>query len=215
MAENYIYNDFTTFLLAGDRLGGSVSVIKYLDDNPGIVDLYERIIKASMYEVGDLWERGRISVATEHLASAIVEAILNELYDRVISDNRKKKNVVVSCVEGEFHQIGVKMVADVFEMQGWDAHFLGANTPTAELISFVGDVKPDVLALSLSISVHLQTLENALMSIRKVFPDLTVIVGGYAFTSGGQEVLLKYPNVHYTDNLYSIESFIRELELSQ
>jgi methanogenic corrinoid protein MtbC1 len=215
MAENYIYNDFTAFLLAGDRLGGSVSVIKYLDDNPGIVDLYERIIKASMYEVGDLWESGRISVATEHLASAIVEAILNELYDRVISDNRKKKNVVVSCVEGEFHQIGVKMVADVFEMQGWDAHFLGANTPTTELISFIGDVKPDVLALSLSISAHLQTLENALMSIRKAFPDLTVIVGGYAFTWGGQEILLKYPNVHYTDNLYSIESFIRELELSQ
>ena len=150
-------------------------------------------------------------MATEHLASAIVEAILNELYFKVISKKKINKTVIVACVEKEFHQIGIKMVSDVFEMNGWNTHFLGANTPTTELISFAKTIKPDILAVSLSLYFHLPILENMIQMIRKDFPDLLILVGGQAFRNGGQDVLLKYNNVIYQPDLNSTDLFIKTI----
>lgn len=212
MTEQYAYNDFLNLLLAGNRLKSSAMIADLLGRGQQIKALYENIIKKSMYEIGEMWEYGKISVATEHLASAIVEAILNELYDRVISDRRKNKTAVAACVEGELHQIGIKMVADIFEMNGWDAHLLGANTPTDDLIVFLKDTKPDVLALSLSIYFHQPNLELMLEKVSREFPQMPVLVGGHAFSQIGDEYLSKYSNVYYAQNLERVEQFIKELD---
>ena len=103
------------------------------------------------------------------------------------------------------------MVADIFEMNGWDAHFLGANTPTKELIDFIKNINPDILALSLSIYFHLPVLETMLQSITKELPELFILVGGQAFRHGGKEVLEKYKNVIYKPDLKSIEVLIKNL----
>lgn len=38
--------------------------------------MYQDLVQRSLYEVGELWERGHVSVATEHLATAITESLL-------------------------------------------------------------------------------------------------------------------------------------------
>ena len=103
------------------------------------------------------------------------------------------------------------MISDIFEMNGWNAHFLGANVPTAELIAFTKINNPDVLAISLSIYFHLPILENMIQMIRKEFPILPILVGGQAFQHGGQQVLLKYENVIYKPDLNSTELYIKSL----
>ena len=214
MTDNQLHNphkEFLDLLVMGNRIGCSEFVLKQLDNNVSIKSIYEDIIKNALYEVGELWEYNKISVATEHLASAIVETIINVLYYRVISHEKNNKKIVVACVENEFHQIGIKMVSDMFEMHGWTTNFLGANTPTHELINFTRTTKPDLLALSLSIYFHVPILEKMLQTIRKEFPDLPILVGGQAFRNGAKEVLLKYDNVTYLPDLHSVEIFIKNL----
>ena len=208
LAKN-IQKEFLKALISGNRSKCSELSKIYLNNDDSIKVLYETIIKKSLYEVGELWEYNKISVATEHLASAIVEGILNEFYFKIISGHKINKTVVVSCVENEFHQIGIKMISDVFEMNGWNAYFLGANTPTNELISFAKAIKPDIFAISLSIYFHLPILEKMIPIIRKEFPELPILVGGQAFRHGGQEILLKYENVIYKPDLNSTELFIK------
>ena len=70
---------------------------------------------------------------TEHLATAISESLLNLTYPRLFAQPRNGKSAVVTCVSNEYHQIGGKMVADIFELNGWRGHFLGANMPEADL----------------------------------------------------------------------------------
>ncbi|RPH32198.1 MAG: cobalamin-binding protein [Bacteroidales bacterium] len=205
------HKEFLNSLLSGNRAMSSVLARNFLNRPASIKELYEDIFKNALYDVGELWEYNKISVATEHLASAIVEAILNELYPNVISKEKINKTAIVACVENEFHQIGIKMVSDIFEMNGWNTHFLGANTPTAELISYAKTIKPDMLAISLSIYFHLPILENMIGTVRKDFPNLPILVGGQAFSKGGQEVLLKYKNVIYKPDLDSTELFIKNL----
>lgn len=203
------HKEFLQFLLSGNRLKCSELVKSYLNNGVSIEVLYENIIKRALYEIGELWEYNRISVATEHLASAIVEGILNEVYLKIISGDKINRTVVVSCVENEYHQIGIKMINDIFEMNGWNGYFLGSNTPTNELISFSKTINPDIFAISLSIYSHLPILERMIPMIRLEFPALPILVGGQAFRLGGQNVLLKYDNVIYKPDLNAVELFIK------
>jgi MerR family transcriptional regulator, light-induced transcriptional regulator len=204
-----IDSDFLNALLEGNRNASSKIIFDLLKSGRDIKDVYENVIKPSLYQVGELWEYNKISVATEHLASAIVEAILNELYHEVISKEKKAGKVIVSCVEKEYHQIGIKMVSDIFEANGWNSYFLGANTPAKELISFAKIIKPDIIAISMSIYFHLPTLVMMIQKIRAELPDIPILVGGQAFSRGGQDTLKKYSNVIYLRDLYSIDAFIK------
>lgn len=202
---------FLNSLLTGKRNICSKIIHEHLNNHTSIELTYEELIKKTLYKVGELWEFNKISVATEHLASAIIEAILNEIYPKVITNEKNDKKAIVACVENEFHQIGIKMVSDIFELNNWNSYFLGANTPTNELISYAKIIKPDILAISLSIYFHLPILEEMTQKIRAVFPDLPILVGGQAFLQGGQDIITNFTNVTYLPNLNSINAYIKKL----
>lgn len=203
--------EFLKALLAGNRMQCSLIVKKLLQNNISIKDIYENIIKTSLYQIGELWEYNKISVATEHLASSICEAILNENYAMLISNQKIHKTVLLACVENEFHQVGIKMISDVFEMNGWTSYFLGADTPLADLISFAKTIPLDCIAISLSIYAHLPELEKTMNSFRKEFPEIPILVGGQAFRHGGQNILLNYYKVIYQPDIKSTDVFIKKL----
>ncbi len=202
---------FLNGLLTGNRLLCSSIVNELIQHNISLKDIYEELIKKSLYEVGELWEFNKISVATEHLASAIAESILNEHYLSVISHKKINKTVLLACIENEHHQIGVKMISDIFEMNGWTTFFLGSNTPTSDLIAFAKTIPIDFLAVSLSIYFHLPVLEKMIVAFQKEFPNIQILVGGQAFRHGGSELIKKYQNVIYQPNLISTDLFIKTL----
>lgn len=197
---------FLENLLAGNRAACSDNARNYLAINPSIEDLYEDIFKTALYKVGKLWETNQISVATEHLATAITEGILNELFETIISKKRYQKTVVLACVENELHQVGIKMVADIFEKNGWDSFFLGTGIPTGELLRFIRQAKPDLLAISLSVYFNLPNLLEMLTRIRAEFPELGILVGGQAIHYLKSQDLPEKCNVF--SDLYQLESYI-------
>lgn len=207
-----IQKQFLDGLLVGNRLVCSEIINKLVNEKTGINDIYENVIKAALYDVGEFWERGEISVASEHMASAIVESILNELYSKIISKSRMNNTVVASSVEKEAHQIGIKMVADIFEIHGWNVHFLGANTPLNDLIKFIEIVNPKIVALSMSIYFHINLLEEVIERIRALFPETLIIVGGQGLRYSQKDITCKYPNLLYFPNLYKLEEFINNIE---
>ena len=209
---NQLKKEFLNALITGNHTLSSELVQTCLTNQITIKELYEEIIREAMYEIGELWESNKISVATEHMASAIVESILNQLYFKIISKEKKNKTVIAACLENEFHQVGIKMVGDVFEMNGWDALFLGSNTPTSELVSFIKLKKPDLLAISISIYFNLPILEKMIGRMQKEFPELPIVVGGQAFRHGGEEVLTKYKDVVYLPDLDSVQLFIKNFQ---
>jgi methanogenic corrinoid protein MtbC1 len=202
---------FLENLLMGNRAECSALAHEYLAQNPSIKDLYEKVFKVALYEVGKLWENNKITVATEHMATAITEGILNELFEQIISSERNNKKVVLACVEGEKHQVGIKMVADMFEMKGWESFFLGAGIPTSELIRFIREVKPDVVAISLSIYFNYANLVRMVEAIRAEFPDVLLLVGGQAFAHITNNELGKIPRLVLLADLNILEKFIDTL----
>lgn len=145
-------------------------------------DVHLKIIQPAQYEIGRLWQENRISVAQEHLATAISQLALSHLYRHLPRDPSNGKVVMVSCVEGELHEVGARMASDFLEMAGFDVRFLGANVPTGHLVRMVREQSPDLLALSVSMTYHLPALRTALDQVRALFPRLPIAVGGLAFT---------------------------------
>jgi methanogenic corrinoid protein MtbC1 len=163
-----------------------------------------------MYEVGELWERHEISVAVEHLATAITESLLSLVYPAVFSAPHTNRSAVIACVANEYHQIGGKMVADLFELNGWHGYFLGANMPLEDLMRMIDDKQPELIGLSLAVYSNLPSLLQVLDAVTATYPDLRVLVGGQAFRWGGCDVVGAYPNTVHVSSLSELEALLLE-----
>ena len=205
MITKQLYESYLDLLLAGNRAKCSRLVQDLLDRKIDIKDLYLDLFQQSLYQVGELWEYNKLSVAKEHLATAITESLLSLVYPRLFKAKPTSKKAIISCAANEYHQVGGKMVADIFELNGWDGYFLGANTPIDQMIALIDEMKPDLVGLSLSIYFNLPSLKAGIEAIRSNFTQLDIIVGGRAFHSGGTQALKPYAATHYLESLNELE----------
>ncbi len=208
MIPENLYQTYLKQLLSGSREQCFQIVKQVLDTEIQVRDLYLDLFHRSMYEVGALWESNKISVATEHLATSITESLLTLAYPRIFAAEHKNRQAVIACVANEFHQLGGRMVADIFELKGWHGYFLGANTPDPELFKILEEKKPDLLGLSLSVFFNMDKLLLLLEKLKIHWPDLPVLVGGQAFRWGGSAIIEDFPGVRYVPGLKELEDLI-------
>jgi methanogenic corrinoid protein MtbC1 len=92
------------------------------------------------------------------------------------------KRVLLACVEGNQHGVGVSMVSDAFQLAGWDVHYLGANVPTAALVQHVVETRPDLVGLSVSFPQQLRVVRDVIarLSAQLGAARPPVIIGGLA-----------------------------------
>ena len=210
MITQQLYDTYLDHLLAGKRSACAEIVQDLLDQKTAIKNLYLQVFQRSLYQVGDLWERNRISVAKEHLATTITESLMSLVYPSLFRAGHNGKKAVISCAANEYHQVGGKMVADIFEMKGWEGYFLGANTPVDQLVRFIDDTKPDLVGLSLSVHANFPALKSGIEAIRSDFPNLDIFIGGQAFQRGGIQAVDDISGATYIASLAELESEIIE-----
>jgi methanogenic corrinoid protein MtbC1 len=204
-----VYDGYLAALLAGNKGECGGIVTKLLEGGIPIRALYRELFQRAMYQVGDLWEHNRISVAKEHLATSVTEFLLTLVYPRLFAVEHCGRKAVVACVANEYHQLGAKMVADIFELNGWDGYFLGANTPVTDLVALLEEEQPDFLALSLSVYFNLPTLLDTLKIVRESFADLNILVGGQAFRWGGAASVANFPRVTCLESIDELELLLQ------
>lgn len=206
--ENF-FQEYFHLLLRGKRESCRIMVSGLTTDGIPVMEIYESLFRRSLYQVGEYWEMNRISVATEHMATAITESLMIDLQPGLFAIERIGKKVILACVANEYHQVGAKMIADLFESKGWDSVFVGSSTPAGELIRMISHQNPDLVGLSLSIFYNMPALRASLKQIREAFPSLPVVLGGQAFRWGGAEMLHHFSKLYLIDNMKQLEDFIR------
>lgn len=178
-----LLKDFLAAQLAGDRQRAlSLLLEGGLHRGVPLPDLHLKIIQPAQYEIGRLWQENRISVAQEHLATAVAQLALAHLYRHLPRDEPNGRKVLVSCVEGELHDVGPRMGSDFLEMAGFDVRFLGANVPTEHLVRMAREEQPDLVVLSVAITYHLPALKEAVRQLREALPRVPIAVGGGVLT---------------------------------
>ena len=174
-------------LLAAQREKAIALIMDSVENGVSVRDLYLHVFQPVLCEVGKLWQMQMISVAQEHYVTAATQLTLAQLYPRFMTESRKRerrgKMLVAACVSDELHEIGIRMVSDFFEMDGWNTYYIGANTPAEGLVSAVRERRADVVALSSTMSFHLPLMDHLIRSLRSSqdTQQVTIIVGGYPF----------------------------------
>lgn len=212
-----LYREYLSHLLKGNRQVCHDIVNGLIESSVNIRDLYVNLFQRSLYEIGTLWEYNNISVAVEHLATSITEGLMSLTYPVIFSADKIGKSAIVSCIANEHHQIGGRMVADIFELHGWDGYFLGANTPSEALLRMIDEKKPNIVGLSLSVYFNIGRLTDTVEMLRATYPELPIIVGGQAFLhiTDGSLGLFRHRDVIYIDLLHSLEKQIIGVKWAQ
>jgi len=173
---------FEAALLSGSQREALGVVNTCLDDGKSLIEVQMHVIQPALYSIGEKWQANLVSVAQEHMATAMVESVMTVALLRSPPPVPNGRRVLLACVEGNHHAIGLRMVADSFLLSGWEVEYLGANVPTPALVQQVADWKPDVVGLSVSFAQQLGTVKAvmAAMTERLGMARPAVIVGGLA-----------------------------------
>jgi methanogenic corrinoid protein MtbC1 len=201
------YTAYVERLLFGDLRGCGLIVQRLLAEGISFKDLYVNLFQRAMYHTGELWRNNKISVAVEHLVTSITLDMMTLAHPTLLDSPRNGKKAVVTCVGSELHQVGARMVSDVFEFLGWDSYFLGANTPVGGLLELLSEKQPDVLCLSVSLSSHIGRFNETVKKTHARLPGLDILAGGQAFLQTRAEVNAD-PHLRYLRTLDELEAWI-------
>lgn len=170
-------------LLAGRRHEASRLVLEAVEGGVGVRDVYLHVFQRSQREVGRLWQLNLLGVAQEHYCTAATQLVMSQLYPRIFSTERNGRTLVAACVAGDLHEIGLRMVADFFEMEGWDTFYIGASAPAASVVQAVAERRADVLAVSATITSHVRALREVIAAVRASAEcrGVKILAGGYPF----------------------------------
>lgn len=208
MIREVYYLDYFNSLLEGDKNKCRQIVDTLLKEKTDIIEIYTDLFQKSLYQVGKMWDQNRISVGDEHLGTEITEDLLYYCSSKIIPVKQVNKKALVSCVNKEFHKLGARMAADVFVMNGWETYFLGASTPTKEIIKYIQLKKPDIVGLSFSFYINLMKLIDMVSEIKNHFPSQKIIIGGRAELNGQSDILTKFNDVFYFNTIIGLNEFL-------
>ena len=172
---------FLLALLGGDETAVECLVSRSRTRGADTAVLVRDLVMPALCEVGRMWTRGEASIAEEHLATALVSRVLARSSGSARVPGGAARRIVLACLSGEFHDLGVRFLADVARECGWDAESLGANVPREALVCFLEQRPPAALALSVSLAGHVPEAARTIDEIRARIPGITIIVGGRAF----------------------------------
>ena len=178
-----VRNVFLQSILIGARAGSVGIADEALRGGATVFELYDQVFQDSLYEVGRLWEQGKISVSVEHRATAITQFVMAGLYSRAlpVEPSIPLRKAIVTGVAGELHQIGANMVADVLENAGWSVEFLGTDAPHSGVVDAVQAKDSDLLCISATMLFNVPNVVRLIRDVRARSPKLRVLIGGAAF----------------------------------
>ena len=137
-----------------------------------------------LHEVGELWHRGELSVASEHFVEKLVTARIHALI--VAQPQLDRPEALCACLPGERHEAGLLAAALILHDEGYRITYLGADLPAADLEEVVEGRTPTLVVLSSTIPPPEPELNAVKGAVRRFIDEqIPVAVGGLGGSSFG------------------------------
>ncbi|NCC83593.1 MAG: cobalamin B12-binding domain-containing protein [Clostridia bacterium] len=191
---NPYLSDFMEVIRSERRFESLRFVLDKLESGKvGILELYEEILTPALNEMVPTGVEN-VDIWKEHVRTSIIKTILENVYPYVIKEREaagksQGKTVAVLCPPEEYHDVGARMAADIFALSGYNAIFVGGNTPLRVVEGGLASGEIDYVAISVSNPYHLISTRNMIESIRAAHPGVKVVVGGNAIVKVGERSL--------------------------
>lgn len=154
----------------------------------GVPQFLEQVVSPLLREVGSRWKEGRLSIAHEHLATAVVREVLSWVRESSESDGAAPM-LVVGTPSNQLHENGALLAAAAAAAEGWRVTQLGANLPGQEIGAAAARTGARAVALSLIYPDNDPELGHQLQALRGALPPgVALLVGGAAAEAYRTEV---------------------------
>ncbi|GAG34199.1 unnamed protein product, partial [marine sediment metagenome] len=147
MDSQRLLDRFMPCLLAGQRQQCRDVLGDAMRDGMAADHLYRNMIWQAMENVEQLYNEDKINLATEHMAIRINRLLADQLQAHLPRGAPNGKRILITCANGETEELGAQMCSDLFESDGWDVYFVGGGIPNDEILSLVGNIRPDILLI--------------------------------------------------------------------
>lgn len=173
--------EYLATLLADDRIGAIRVIMEAHRTGVSVPELYVRVLQPTMYQIGQLCQQGDLTISQEHRSGLTTQAVMARLSAERLGVARHGRSIVACSVGNELHEIGARMICDIFELNGWDSYCPGAAVPLDRVLWAVGVQEADLLALSVTMSINLEDCYQVAVAARERFSNLRIAVGGRPF----------------------------------
>ncbi|KAJ52552.1 methanogenic corrinoid protein MtbC1 [Clostridium tetanomorphum] len=178
-----IKRTYINLILDGNKHMASELIIEAISKGASLKKIYKDVFEYNFKVIGHMWEKGQIDIAEEHYFTMCTQQIMAQLYENIYSKSKRGHSIVLLTVGGEIHNMGIRIVTDFLEMEGYSTYFLGSNVPTHSVINSIKLYKAEILALSVTMDYNIDSLINLIHAVKneKSVKDTKIIAGGQPF----------------------------------
>ncbi|HEY3243510.1 MAG TPA: cobalamin-dependent protein [Phycisphaerae bacterium] len=182
MSDASIIEKYMEPLLAGDR-ASCRTIARSFAAQSDPTFAYHELIWPAMEQVDRLYRDDQINRAVEHMATRINRCVADQIQMHLIPRDANGRRILIACADGEPEELGAQMCADLFEANGWDVYFVGGGIPNDEVLSLVGQLRPDILLVFGTRPQGVPGVRALIDLIREVGanPTMNIMISGGVF----------------------------------
>ena len=143
----------------------------------GVAAFIESVAAPLLRRVGSEWHAGRLSIAHEHMVTALLNDIVAERM-RAFGKREGAPVVIVGTLAGERHAIGAVLAGAAAAVEGWNVLHLGADLPATAIVEAARSSEARVVAVSIVYVADRDAVLEELRALRAALPPTVVVVAG-------------------------------------
>lgn len=145
-------------------------------------------LEGGMRVIGDRFASGRCFIPELILAGKVFDKVMGRIEPLVREGGKEVKKeevrIVVGTVNGDLHDLGLKLVSMAMSVNGFDVVNLGKDVPVETFIAGVKELKPHILGLSALLTTTLSQQEAVIEALKQhdLRDKVKVMIGGAPVT---------------------------------
>jgi len=148
--------------------------------------MFREIFQPLFQQLASYMTTGQISQARAAAASELAFHVMRGVVDRYSPKGlfASPSKLLIGCIQGEQHDIGCRIVANQFEMTGWNVVYTGNEFDKDAFIDAALEAEPDLVGISVSNLLQVPVLKELIAALHncEIADRFKIMVGGYPFS---------------------------------
>ncbi len=214
-----IRDAYTEALLGGDQIGAEIAIREAIDANLTTAQIDEQIMTPALWLIGQLWARGEISIADEHVATEISTRVLALQHEaQRLVHSRGHHRVLLAAPGGEQHLVALRMIANLLQDAGYEVIMLGAEVSGDALVEALSRHRPHVICVSATLPPGADELPGLIQRLSEHNPQTGFVIGGRGLDPTVIGELSTLPRTHACQRLSeiveSVDALVKRADLN-
>src|SRR5919107_397955 len=167
-------------LLTECNLGDLIKTYDKYSSLFGLANFYDKLLKPVMYKIGELWEQGKLDVATEHACTNTASSLVKVINEQISHSKatRSQYRILICTPDGELHSLVCNIIESLLLSKGFKVYNISPSVPPESIIGYLKDIEPDIILISITIADNIKPAERLIKEIHLKYHKVPIIIGG-------------------------------------